>query len=88
MISNRRSFILGAASLLAAPAIVRADSLMKIVVPKRMTPNEIFAELMDRNIAAMAEIYEQTLFYGTSLWATEDTGLMRALRPEEWPELA
>jgi len=31
---NRRSLILGGAALIAAPAVVRAESLMKIVVPK------------------------------------------------------
>lgn len=31
---NRRSLILGSLGLLAAPAIVRAESLMKIVAPK------------------------------------------------------
>lgn len=32
--TTRRLFLLGAASLIAAPAVVRAESLMKIVVPK------------------------------------------------------
>lgn len=31
--TSRRSFLIGAASLLAAPAIVRAESLMKLYVP-------------------------------------------------------
>ena len=36
---NRRSLLLGAASLIAAPAIVRAESLMPIFVPKPMAPS-------------------------------------------------
>ncbi len=37
--TNRRSFLIGIGSALAAPAIVRADSLMKLWVPKpNITP--------------------------------------------------
>ncbi len=32
---NRRSLLLGFGATLAAPAVVRAESLMKIIVPKR-----------------------------------------------------
>lgn len=33
--TSRRAFLIGGVATLAAPAIVRAESLMKIVVPKR-----------------------------------------------------
>ena len=32
--TNRRAFLFGATSLIASPAIVRAESLMKLFVPK------------------------------------------------------
>lgn len=32
--TNRRSFLFGGAALIASPAIVRAESLMKLAVPK------------------------------------------------------
>lgn len=36
IIQSRRNFIIGLTSALAAPAIVRADSLMKVRAPKLM----------------------------------------------------
>lgn len=39
--TNRRFFLLGAAAVLATPAIVRAESLMRVVAPKLMTGREI-----------------------------------------------
>lgn len=66
MIASRRAFIFGAASLLAAPAIVRADSLMKIVVPKKewliqWGPTTVYAEglppyVMDAIAADIARV--------------------------------
>ena len=37
---RRRGFLAGFAALLAAPAIVRAESLMKVVAPKLITPDD------------------------------------------------
>lgn len=42
--TNRRFFLLGAAAVLATPAIVRAESIMRVVAPRLivpMTANEI-----------------------------------------------
>ena len=38
MILARRSFLTGLVGVLAAPAIVRAESLMKVVAPKLVVP--------------------------------------------------
>lgn len=40
----RRSFLTGLSSLIAAPAIVRADSLMKVRAPKIIVPRWTFAQ--------------------------------------------
>lgn len=37
IIQSRRNFIIGLTSALAAPAIVRAESLMKVRAPRMMT---------------------------------------------------
>ncbi len=44
MTFSRRTFLLGAATALAAPAVVRAEGLMKLwvpPVPRIMTPEEM-----------------------------------------------
>lgn len=48
--TSRRSFILGLTSLLAAPAIVKADSLMPLWVPKQRIIT--MEELLGQRIAA------------------------------------
>lgn len=40
---NRRRFLLGMSSLLVAPSIVRADSLMKVKGTREMAAEEIYA---------------------------------------------
>lgn len=51
--TNRRAFLFGAAALLAAPAIVRADSIMRVVAPKFVLPEPwLFprGQLLDREV--------------------------------------
>ena len=62
--TSRRFFLLGAASLIAAPAIVRADSLMKIVVPKPVLGplNEYLLAAMLRDIETVNARIEQAVF--------------------------
>lgn len=45
--TNRRFFLLGAAVVLATPAIVRAESLMRIAAPRLIVPGPMTAFEVD-----------------------------------------
>lgn len=59
----RRGFLLGLGAALATPAIVRAESLMKIVMPRPLvlTPSEAFSLPYDEAFAAEGEQIGTTL---------------------------
>lgn len=84
--TNRRSFLIGAASLLVAPAIVRAESLMPIFVPK---PPAIdlsdggfhYAEAMNALIRAQLD---DLFIFGSTFTVTDPTspiGIRRVEHP-------
>lgn len=64
MISSRRGFLVGlATSLLAAPAIVRAASLMPVrQMPPAQTLEELLKQRMDDAYAVMAQHMRQCLY--------------------------
>ena len=65
MISNRRTFLTGLASLIAAPAIVRVSSLMPVKALRPATDEEIWAllrERMDEAYAVTRKSMAQSLF--------------------------
>ena len=59
---SRRTFLLGAATALAAPAVVRAESLMKLWVPPApklvfyRSPSSFTIWFMDKQRTVLAEI--------------------------------
>lgn len=64
---SRRQFLLGAVGLAVAPAIVRAESLMKIWVPKQYL--EFSLELpLEPNLSRLPGTYH------LSFWAAKDNG--------------
>ena len=81
--TTRRSFLLGFGAALAAPAIVRADSLMKIVVPARriipvVAPNLTALESVRALMLAGAREYinaqiEDALIFGRAFRETDPT---------------
>lgn len=66
--ANRRGFLLGIGAALAAPAIVRADSLMKIAVLR-----ESLYEATVRNALRQLELWELAT-YGRQIskWAVRE----------------
>jgi len=71
---GRRGFILGAAAVLAAPAIVRADSLMKLAVIRRKT-------------SPVAKYIPDGFFFGTALESVSSGAPVRvALFSGEWAQ--
>lgn len=91
---SRRNFILGTASLLAAPAIVRVENIMPIFVPKPPAPSvmtnlEIAQAALDRMViwtqaqrmAALDIIASDVLVYGISLYRHEPNGEIRVFNP-------
>lgn len=50
--TNRRQFLLGAAAVIATPAIVRAESLMRVVAPKLIVPMSATEVVLRQSIAA------------------------------------
>lgn len=81
MILNRRSLILGAASLLAAPAIVRAESLMKIVAPRQVPT---FQEWVDAMTLATIRAHTDAHLFGMGAIEYVVDGLPRAIDPFEF----
>jgi len=63
---NRRGFLHGILATAMAPAIVRSESLMKIVVPSQ----EII--LIDKMAALHAADIERAIFYGNSAIIPEE----------------
>ena len=64
LIVTRRQFLQGAAALFCAPAIIKADRLMKVVVPPE---KEIITELADRTrrFFKVTEITDKYTLCGT-----------------------
>lgn len=65
--TNRRSFLLGIGAALAAPAIVRAESLMKVAVLRETVPPlllEAEVSLVTRDIYREFALY----IYGRKEW--------------------
>lgn len=88
---NRRSLLLGSLGLLAAPAIVRAESLMKIVVPKPrvLTLNEVMGIRYAELLATYAQSMDDLMCFGTSFTQFTANG-PRRIDPREivikdWP---
>lgn len=76
--TTRRLFLAGAASLIAAPAIVRAESLMKIVMPKpkvilslKLTAADI-ARINGQRLVAMDRIIHPPM-----VWSESNREMMR-----------
>jgi hypothetical protein len=66
MIYNRRGFLSGAASILAAPAIIKADNLMKII--RSYKSPQIFYTIIYGHpafipVIGIEEIYEDSREY-------------------------
>ena len=76
MISSRRSFITGLASLIAAPAIVRVASLMPVRgIVLDTSPEDIYALLnkrMDECYAIMRQNMTNCLYGGRLSWVEND----------------
>lgn len=78
---NRRSLILGATALFAAPAIVPVESLMKLWVPRKPTVAEYLAAIQEANLKA----YMDSMIFGFGAVEYPDDGsLPRALSPADF----
>ncbi len=78
---NRRSLILGAAALIAAPAIVHAESLMKLYVPRKPSIEELFARYQRARLVEF-QAFQDRIVFGTSFTEYDTDGFaVRALDP-------
>lgn len=68
---NRRGLITGLISLAAAPAIVRASSLMPVKVIRQITPQDILNLWMSDYAAQMQKASEEMILYGSSVMRIE-----------------
>jgi hypothetical protein len=77
--TNRRFFMLGAGALIAAPAIVRAESLMKLFVPtpEILLPTQYAMETYSLGFAVTLEAFEENLY--ESLMARYDVTIAGAM---------
>lgn len=80
---NRRSLILGAVALISAPAIVRAESLMKLYVPRKPTVEELVQRmLLDRQVRLQAAM--EMHIFGTSFVEQDADGFaVRVVDPAD-----
>ena len=71
MRSNRRGFLIGLGAALAAPAVVRAESLMKMAVLRKSLNEQTLIEMM--HFAYRQHVWEM-LVYGRSVsrWVLPD----------------
>lgn len=76
--TNRRAFLFGAAATLAAPAVVRAESLMKLWVP----PTPVWTMETWRFIAPSEAVKELVLF-GSTLMRMRPDGAMGFVSHED-----
>jgi hypothetical protein len=84
--ATRRAFIAGLASLLVAPAIVRASSLMPIA-PLRPTADETLLALLEAHLkraeAELAKVYEDAIIYGRGPMLSWYAGPSGIFHPEK-----
>jgi len=73
ILQSRRSFITGLAALVAAPAVVRASSLMPVKAPKLLTDDEtlqriirMFEESNRYLVDMMQQQIADSIFYGSA----------------------
>lgn len=79
---TRRSMLLGLGAALTTPAIVRAESLMRVVMPVQ-PDNKWAPELIDAIVATMMQCHAADLnaavlgsmLYGQAVWQTESDGI-------------
>jgi hypothetical protein len=98
MILARRQFLRCLTGIVAAPAVVKTDALMKVFAPKITTPHLIYSNrvireyfdveaMRDRNVILWAEDYAhriaQTLIYGNPNKTHTFTGLTPLLTVAE-----
>jgi hypothetical protein len=95
MILPRRRFLQVLTGLIAAPAVVKADALMRIVAPRRqLAALEIINEALNR-IGALEGLHQtvmQAHYYGDALsrveWSfAEDRVIYTSLPVPEWRNL-
>lgn len=73
MTLSRRTFLLGAATALAAPAVVRAESLMQIAALRESAPTGFILAPMKYEGASVLDDYEEGYWTPTLVWATPTT---------------
>jgi|SRR5580658_2603149 hypothetical protein len=79
---RRRGFLAGLGALLAAPAIVRAESIMRVATPKLITPDD--AEFTTDNLKVRAyESFALGWHDWRGTWGSADIGVVHALDPLE-----
>lgn len=80
--TTRRLFLAGAASFIAAPAIVRASSIMRVVMPKRAIITPANDELAYQFLEGMGQTITQTVYYlGDKGFYVLDTSGLRLMEP-------
>jgi hypothetical protein len=87
---SRRGILRCLTGLIAAPAIVRADALMRVVAPRTATALITLDEYDRRSlvplIEGMVEVWETTLLYGTADFEPISFQGFGALLPDQRPE--
>jgi hypothetical protein len=75
MITSRRSFLTGLASVIAAPAIVRMSSLMPVkAMPSAEDLNALLHARLDECYQIVRKNMQQSIFYSTPYAPVEFTG--------------
>ena len=86
MITSRRTFLTGLASLMAAPAIVRASSLMPVKVLPSVEELDALTIIMHPDMYAELSVITRKAFVPRlSVQIYETTPLLKALQPWEQP---
>jgi len=97
IVPSRRSFLGGAALLLAAPAIVRASSLMPVSVPRPITwhamdPDWLIIGVVQKSILeasrlTAAAMLQMTGIYGAAVCEYRPGEPPRLVTVHEWAEI-
>lgn len=75
MILARRRFLQCLTGIIVAPAVVKADSLMRVFAPKQLTAQEIvdaaYTRIMNDEafLEHLSKVYSNLIIYGRAEWS-------------------
>lgn len=81
--TSRRSFFTGLASLIAAPAIVRAGSLMPVKAPRVVFTLADYDRIMKPILDKMAQQIADNIMNGGAVLVNSELGLLSFIAPQD-----